>query len=114
VYALRYPMGGDAGSIELAVPDVRPGETLTLGRGRRLLVLAVVPTLDEDAPVRAILEVEEADSARLNPVLVWAGFLLPREPSPVCRCTVRSPWAARSLALDAPRGVTATACGSAR
>jgi hypothetical protein len=27
--------------------------------GRRLLVLAVVETLDQDAPVRAILEVEE-------------------------------------------------------
>jgi hypothetical protein len=51
--------GGDAGSIELAVPDIHPGETLTLGGGRRLLVLAVVPTLEEDAAVRAILEVEE-------------------------------------------------------
>ena len=54
-------MGGDVdpGTLELAVPDVRPGETLTLGGGRRLLVLAVVPFIQEDAEARALLEVEE-------------------------------------------------------
>lgn len=65
-YALRYPMGDDAGTIELAVPDVRVGETLTLGGGRRLLVLAVVPILDEDAPMYAILEVEELSAEKLG------------------------------------------------
>jgi hypothetical protein len=38
---------------------VGPGETLTLGAGRRLLVLDVVPFAEEDAKVRALLEVEE-------------------------------------------------------
>lgn len=61
-FALRTPMGGtaDPPTIELAVPDVQPGETLTLGGGRRVLVLAVVDLSDEpDSQVRALLEVEE-------------------------------------------------------
>ena len=61
LYVLRTPMGGDVapGTIELAVPDVYPGERLTIAAGRQLLVLAVVPFEDEEAEVRALLEVEE-------------------------------------------------------
>lgn len=60
VYALRTPMGGDVDppTLELAVPDVRPGERLTIAAGRQLLVLAVVP-FDGEGDVRALLEVEE-------------------------------------------------------
>jgi hypothetical protein len=42
---------------------VRPGETVTAGDGRRLLVLDVMPFVEERARVRALLEVEELPAA---------------------------------------------------
>lgn len=53
-------MGGDAGTVELAVASVKPGETIVGPNARPLLVLAVVDLSDEPgSEVRALLEVEE-------------------------------------------------------
>jgi hypothetical protein len=50
--------GRRRGTLELSVPDARPGERL-IADGRRLLVLDMIPARGEDAKVHAILEVEE-------------------------------------------------------
>ena len=55
-------MGGDLGdlaTVTLSIPDVKAGDKIPLGDGRRLLVLDVVPFVEEGARMRALLEIEE-------------------------------------------------------
>jgi hypothetical protein len=61
-YRLSGPMGDDFGQVELSIPSIARGEQVRTGDGRLLQVLEVVDDLPEDAPIHAILMVEELES----------------------------------------------------
>jgi len=52
-YRLYTRMRGDAGEVELAIPTVKPGETIHAGDGRSLLVLDAAYDLPDDSPSEA-------------------------------------------------------------
>jgi hypothetical protein len=52
-------MGGNAGEVDLAIPTVSPGERVTTGDGRTLLVLDASYNLPEESDFRGLLTVEE-------------------------------------------------------
>jgi hypothetical protein len=58
-YRLFTAMGDDDGEVELAIPTVQPGETVTTGDGRKLLVLDAAYELLEESDFRGFLTVEE-------------------------------------------------------
>jgi hypothetical protein len=60
-FRLFTPMGGNAGEVELAVPTVKPGEEITTGACRKLLVLDVAPIMDEASEFQALLTVKQLD-----------------------------------------------------
>lgn len=58
LYRLVSATGGDEGQVELAIPTIRPWETVMAGDGRCFIVLDVVDDLPDDSQFRAILTVE--------------------------------------------------------
>jgi hypothetical protein len=59
VYRLFGPMGDDLGQVDLSIPTVEPGVTVTTGEGGVVKVLDVVEELEETSPFRALLVVEQ-------------------------------------------------------
>jgi hypothetical protein len=62
-YRLHWQDGSDAGEAHYAV-NIKPGETIWTGDGRKLHVLDVMPVEEDDSPYTGLLRVEPLSTVR--------------------------------------------------